>query len=48
MMMAPAAVMAAVEAARTAMARRRHAHACNCGDRRNENLVDLHVVTSFF
>ena len=27
---------------------RRHAHACNCGDRRNENLVDLHVVTSFF
>ena len=36
------------ETTRAAMARRCHAHACNCGYRRNENLVELHVVTSFF
>ena len=53
----PAAVVAAegvVTAAETATTWtraetcRRHAHACNCGNRRNENLVDLHVITSFF
>ena len=27
---------------------RRRAHACNCGNHRNENLVELHVFTSFF
>jgi hypothetical protein len=47
----PAAMMAVEatsETAGAAMTCRRHAHAGNCGNRRNENLVDLHVVTSFF
>jgi len=44
------AVETMVSAAESTAAGTRHrgAHACNRGNRRNENLVDLHVFTSFF
>jgi hypothetical protein len=51
--MVPTAVVpvetAVVTAMETTMGTRHcRAHTCNCGNRRNENLVDLHVITSFF